>query len=71
MQSKPEQGVVERLEPATDGAPSVAVGIRFADGRVERADLRPDLVPDGLQVGDHVMVTRAALYRRWKIERAG
>lgn len=64
--------VVVALKPGTaDGAPSVAVGVRFEDGRVEHADLRADLVPDGLQIGDAVSVTKAALYHRWEIKKTG
>lgn len=61
--------IVEELVPVTDGAPAVAIALRFEDGRVERTNLRADLVPAGLSVGDRVGVTRAALYQRWTLRR--
>lgn len=57
-----------RVAPVeVDGVPFMEVAVRFEDGRVERAEVRGDLVPPGLKEGDRVRLTRAALYRRWRI----
>jgi len=71
MRSEPEHGVLVELEPGSEGAAhTVAVAVRFPDDRIERSRLRTDLVAPGLKVGDAVIVTRAALYRRWRIDPA-
>lgn len=71
MRIEEEIGVVESLGDAEEaGASMRLVSVRFADGRVEQASLRPDALPSGLSPGDRVAVTRAALYRRWRIVRA-
>lgn len=73
MLIKGEEGVVEQVaETSASGVPAFDVAVKMeADGRVERATLRADLLPDGLAAGDRVTLTRAALYRRWTIARAG
>lgn len=63
------EAVIESVEPIEGDAASVRVTARFEDGRVESAELRPDLVPDGLAAGDRVTVTKAALYHRWTIKK--
>lgn len=64
------KAVIESVDhDEQEGAPIVHVTARFEDGRSETADLRPDLVPDGLAAGDHVTITKAALYRRWTIRK--
>ena len=64
-----ETGTVVAIAPVEgDVAGFVQVAVLFEDGRIERANLRPDLVPPGLNVNDRVLLTRAALYRRWRIE---
>ena len=72
MKATQEPATIEQLtEGSTDGAPMIDVAFRFEkDGRIEQASMRPDLVPVGLTVGDRVLVTRAALYKRWTITRA-
>ena len=65
------KATVVAVEPGeSGGAPAVAVSVRFEDGRIERSDMRPDLVPDGLAAGDAILITSAALYRRWTIRKA-
>lgn len=68
MQPREEHAVVESIE-RMDGV--VRLAVRFDDGRVERADLRPDLVAGDLAVGQSIGVTKAALYRRWHVRALG
>jgi len=62
--------VVDRVEPGErEGAPIVHITVRFTDGRIESADVRADLVPEGLAAGDQILLTKAALYNRWEIKK--
>jgi hypothetical protein len=56
-----EEAVVREVDPiAIHGLPYVDVMLVFPDGTTDRPRLGPEAVPEGLEPGERVLVTRAA-----------
>jgi hypothetical protein len=56
-----DEAVVREVDPvAIHGLPYVDVTLGFPDGTTDRSRLGPEAVPEGLERGERVLVTRAA-----------
>ena len=56
-----QEAVVLGIEPlAIHGQPYVDVTLGFADRTTDRSRLGPESIPEGLERGEQVLVTRAA-----------